>query len=182
MKIVVGITGASGIIIGIRLLQVLKEHETFLIISRNAEKILSIETDYSIEDVNKLASKIYDNSKMDVDIASGTNKFDALIIAPCSINTLSKIACGIEDNLITRVAAVALKEGRKIVLVPRENPLSTIALKRMYELSLIGVRVVLPIPAFYLKPEKIEDVVDYTVGKVLDSLGIGHSLYDSYRP
>ena len=182
MKIVVGITGASGIGIGIRLLEVLREHETYLIISRNAKDILSLETNYSLEDVEKLASKIYNNLMVDVDIASGTNRFDALIIAPCSINTLSKIACGIEDNLITRVAAVALKEGRKMVIVPRENPLSTIALKRMYELSAIGVKIVLPIPAFYLKPKKIEDVVDYTVAKVLDFLSIKHNLYEPYRP
>ena len=182
MKIVVGISGASGVIIGIRLLEVLKEHETYLITSSNARKIMQFETNYSAEDLERFVYRSYDNSEMDVDIASGTNKFDALIIAPCSMSTLSKIACGIEDNLITRVAAVALKEGRKIVLVPRENPLSTIALKRMYELSSLGVKMVLPVPAFYLHPEKVEEIVDYTVGKVLDFLGIEHNLYSSYLP
>ena len=182
MKIIVGITGASGFVIGIRLLQILKNHETYLIISPNAKDILNLETDYSLEELEKLAYKMYDNSQMNVDIASGTNKFDALIIAPCSINTLSKIACGIEDNLITRVAAVALKEGRKLILVPRENPLSTVALKRMYELSSMGVKIVMPIPAFYLKPKTVSAVVDYTVGKVLDLLGIEHDLYEPYLP
>ncbi len=180
MKIIVGITGASGSIIGIKLLENLKGHEVSLILSENAKKIIVYETSYKEEDIRNLVSKIYSNKEMDVDIASGTTKFDALIIAPCSMSTLSKIACGIADNLITRVAAVALKEGRKVILVPRETPLSSIVLRNMYELAKLGVVILPPIPAFYLKPKNLEDVVNYIVGKILDTLGIGHRLYESY--
>ncbi len=185
MKIVVGISGASGSIIGIRLLEILEKlnrHEVYLIVSDNAEKIIEVETDYSVEYLKNLVAKRYRNSEMDVDIASGTNKFDAFIIAPCSMSTLSKIACGIEDNLITRVAAVALKEGRKIIIVPRETPLSAIALKRMYELALMGVKIIIPVPAFYLKPKSLDDILNYTIGKILDSIGVEHELYEPYRP
>ena len=182
MRVVIGITGASGAIIGIRLLEELRNEETYLIISENARKIVEFETDYRVEDVKELAKRVYENGNMDADIASGTTKFDAIVIAPCSTSTLSKIACGIADNLITRVAAVALKEGRKIILVPRESPLSPIILENMEKLARIGVKIIPPVPAFYLKPKKIEDVVNYTVGKVLDSLGLEHSLYSPYSP
>ena len=182
MKFVLGISGASGAIIGLRLLQELQNHEILLIISKNAQKILEYETDYSLEKIKKMATKVYQNEEMDVDIASGTNKFDALIIAPCSTSTLSKIACGIADNLLTRVAAVALKERKKIILVPREAPLSAVVLKNMYELSKLGVVILPPVPAFYLRPRSIEDVVDYVVGKILDVLGIKHELYTPYSP
>ncbi len=185
MKIVVGISGASGTIIGVRLVEAIRNlggHKIYLILSKNAKKVMSIETAYSSDYIKKLTTKIYNNEEMNVDIASGTNKFDSLIIAPCSMSTLSKIACGIEDNLITRVAAVALKENRKIIVVPRETPLSAIALKRMYELALMGVKIIVPMPAFYLKPKTIDDVVNYIVGKILDSLGLEHRLYTPYSP
>ena len=182
MKFVLGISGASGAIIGIRLLHELQNHEILLVITQNAQKILGYETDYSLEEIKKMATKVYQNEEMDADIASGTNKFDALIITPCSTSTLSKIACGIADNLLTRVAAVALKERRKIIIVPRETPLSAVVLKNMYELSKLGVVILPPVPAFYLRPRSIEDVVDYVVGKILDVLGIKHELYTPYSP
>ena len=182
MRIVVAITGASGAILGIRLLQSLQNEETYLIISKNAEKIIRYETDYDLEDIKNMAKRIYLNENMDVDIASGTTKFDSLVIVPCSTSTLSKIACGIADNLITRVTSVALKEGRKIILVPRETPLNPIVLENMLKLSKLGVKIILPVPAFYLRPKKIEDVVDYIVGKILDSLGLEHNFYEPYSP
>ncbi len=182
MRVVVAITGASGAIIGIRLLQALQDEEIYLIISENAEKIIQFETGYSLDEVKSMAKKVYLNENMEADIASGTTKFESLVIAPCSTSTLSKIACGIADNLITRVASVALKEGRKIIVVPRETPLSPIVLENMLKLSKLGVRIIPPVPAFYLRPKKIEDVVDYIVGKILDSLGIRHNLYQPYSP
>lgn len=178
---VVAISGASGAILGIRLLEELRG-EAYLIISKNAEKIIEYETGYSVDEVKKLAKRIYNNDDLSADIASGTTKFDSLIIAPCSTTTLSKIACGIGDNLITRVASIALKERRKLIMVPRETPLSTVVLKRMYELSSMGAIILPPEPAFYLKPKKIEDVVNYIVGKILDHLGVEHELYSPYEP
>ncbi len=182
MRVVVAITGASGAIIGIRLLEELRRKETYLIISKNAGKIIEFETDYSIDYVGGLAKRTYDNEELDADIASGTTRFDAMVIAPCSTSTLSKIACGIADNLITRAAAVALKEGRKLIMVPRETPLSPIVLENMTKLSKLGVKIIPPVPAFYLKPKNIEDVVNYIVGKILDSLNLDHNLYRPYSP
>lgn len=182
MHIVLAITGASGAIIGIKLLENLKDENVSLIISENAKRIIEYETEYSLDYILSLPKRVYENDNMEADIASGTNKFDALVIAPCSTSTLAKINCGIADNLITRVASVALKEERKLILVPRETPLSSVVLRNMYELSKIGVRIIPPVPAFYLKPESIEDVVNYVVGKILDALGIKHRLYESYSP
>ncbi|EDY36121.1 polyprenyl P-hydroxybenzoate and phenylacrylic acid decarboxylases subfamily [Aciduliprofundum boonei T469] len=182
MKIIVGITGASGSILGIKLLESLKAHDVSLILSENAKKIIKYETDYKEEDLINLSSRIYNNNEMEADIASGTTRFDSLVIVPCSTSTLSKIACGIADNLITRVASVALKERRKVILVPRETPLSPIILENMLKLSKIGVEILPPVPAFYLKPKKIDDVVNYIVGKILDTLGIEHELYKPYSP
>ncbi len=181
MKIVVGITGASGAALGIKLVEELRAHTVYLIISSTAKKIIESETNYSVKDIIHSANYYYDNSEMDADIASGTQKFDAMVVIPCSTNTLAKIANGIADNLITRVASIALKEKRKLVIVPRETPLSTVALRNMYELSMLGAHILPPVPAFYLKPKGIEDVIDYIVGKTLDYLGIEHSLYTPYR-
>ncbi len=181
MKIVMAITGASGVIYGIRILESLKDEEVYLIISENAKKIIDFETEYSIEYLKSLATKYYDNSEMNYDISSGSNKFDWLIIAPCSMSTLAKIASGIADNLITRVAAVALKERRRIIIVPRETPLSTIVLENMYKLSKNGIIVLPASPPFYIKPKKIDDLVNYIAGKVLDIIGLEHNLYSPYR-
>ena len=181
MHVIIALSGASGAVLGIRLLEELRGKAS-LIISENAKKIIEYETSYGVEELKKLANRVYDNDELSADIASGTSKFDALVIAPCSTNTLSKIACGINDNLITRVAAIALKERRKLIIVPRETPLSTVVLKRMYDLSSMGAVIIPPEPAFYLKPKKMEDVVNYIVGKILDHLGVEHELYKPYEP
>ncbi len=181
MKIVVGMSGASGAIIGVRLLEQLKGEKTYLIISESAKLIIGRETQYSLKEVIALADENFSNGELDAEIASGTSNFDAMVIAPCSMNTLAKIACGISDNLITRTAAVALKERKKLIVVPRETPLSTIALRRMYELSSNGAVILPPVPAFYLNQKTVDDVVDYTVGKVLEHLGIEQHLYTPYR-
>jgi len=182
MKIVVAISGASGALLSLKLLENLRKEDTLLIISESGRTILKKEAGVDEDYLERYASRIYRNDEMDADIASGTSRFDAMVIVPCSTNTLSKIACGIADNLITRVAAVALKERRKLIIVPRETPLSPVILKRMYELSLNGVVILPPVPAFYLKPKSVDDIALYIAGKILDHLGIEHSLYSPYSP
>ncbi len=182
MEIVVGISGASGSLLAVKLLENLPKESTVVIISKNAAQIMREETGKTLEDIRNLARKVYDNEDMNVDIASGTHRFDAMVIVPCSTSTLAKIACGIGDNLITRVASVALKERRKLIVVPRETPLSTVTLKRMHELSLMGAVIMPPVPAFYLGQRTVEDVAEYIAGKVLDQLGIEHNLYKTYEP
>jgi len=183
MRLVVAITGASGVIYGKRLLEVLKEKnvETILVISKQAEKILKMELDIKREDLVKLAAKYYDSEDMGAPISSGSFKFDAMIIVPCSMKTLASIACGIASNLIVRAADVAIKEGRKLILVPREAPLSPIHLRNMLFLSEIGVIIIPASPAFYHKPKTVKDLVDFVVGRILDVIGLKHELYKPYE-
>ena len=179
-RVVVGITGASGTVIGLRLLEVLNT-EKHLIISEDAKQLIEIETELTEEDAESNADFVYDNSEMSAPLASGSCKYDAMIIAPCSMSTLSKIATGIADNLITRAASICLKEHRPLILVPRETPLSAIHLKNMTELAQLGVIILPASPAFYPKPEKIEDMIDFIVGRILDVLGIENSLYERWE-
>jgi 4-hydroxy-3-polyprenylbenzoate decarboxylase len=175
MKIVIGITGASGVIYGIRLLEVLQE-EKFLIISENGKKLVREETNHHIEDL-KSKTHYYEDHQLDAPLASGSFLFDAMVVVPCSVSTLSKIASGIADTLITRCATVALKERRKLILVPRETPLNTIHLQNMTFLSMQGVVILPPVPAFYSVPQSIDDTINFVVGKILDQLGISHDLF-----
>ena len=176
MKIVIGVTGASGIIYGVRLLEKLKE-EKYLIVSENAKKIMEYETKYKLDEVEKLAEHYYENSDLFPEISSGSFMFDAMVIVPCSMSTLSKIANGIGDNLITRTASVCLKEKRKLILVPRETPLSTIHLQNMAKLSENNVIILPAMPGFYPKPENLDDIVNFIAGKIMDCLGIKNTLY-----
>lgn len=176
MKIVIGVTGASGVIYGVRLLENLKE-EKYLIVSENAKKIMEHETKYKLDEVEKLAEHYYENSDLFPEISSGSFMFDAMVIVPCSMSTLSKIANGIGDNLITRTASVCLKEKRKFILVPRETPLSTIHLQNMAKLSENGAIILPAMPGFYPKPENLDDIVTFVVGKIMDCLGIKNNLY-----
>lgn len=176
MRVVVGMTGASGVIYGIRLLENIPE-ERYLILSDNACKIIEYETEHSLDDVKALSTKFYKNTNLEADLSSGSRNFDAMVIIPCSMNTLSKIANGISDNLITRVASICLKEQRRLVLVPRETPLSTIHLQNMAKLSELGGIILPAMPGFYGIPKDIDDVVNFIVGKVLDILGIDNTLY-----
>lgn len=182
MRIVVGITGASGVVYATTLLKNLEVEETHLILSKNANSLLEHELNISINDVLKLADHHYDNSDLGAALSSGTVKYDAMVIIPCSTSTLSKIAVGVTDNLITRAADVCLKERRKLILVPRETPLNAIHLQNMAKLSSLGVVILPAMPAFYTKPERIEDMVNFIVGKVLDALGIDHELYQRWSP
>lgn len=175
MRCIVAISGASGAIYGIRLLEELPG-EKYCIISDNGLKIMEFETGKSMDDLRKLA-EVYRNEDMESPLASGSFPFDAMIIAPASMNTVAKIAHGIADNLISRAASVALKEKRKLVMVPRETPVSSIHLRNLTILAENGVDIVLPSPAFYTKPETVEDMVNFVVGRVLDVLGVEHRLY-----
>ena len=178
-RIVVAITGASGVAIGLRLLEVLTK-EKHLIISEEAKELIEIETGLGEEEAEANADFVYANTDLGSSLSSGSFKFDAMVIAPCSMSTLSKISAGISDNLVTRAAAVCLKEHRTLVLVPRETPLSAIHLRNMAELAQLGVFILPACPAFYPKPEKIEDMIDFIVGRILDVLGVENNLYERW--
>jgi len=182
MKLVVGVTGASGTIYAYRLLETLRQRkdiETHLIMSDWARSTLETETEYKVEDMRKLASAVYGNSDMGAAISSGSYKTNGMIILPCSMKTLASIACGYCDTLIARAADVTLKEGRTLVLSPRESPLNPIHLENMLKLSRIGVRIVPPMPAFYGKPTGLDDLIDFHVMRLLDQFDI--SIKDAGR-
>lgn len=179
-NLLIGISGASGVIYGVRLLQVLQKTEaiiTGLILSPNAEKNIKIETDIKIEDVKKLADVVYDYTDLAAEVASGSNKTVGMAVIPCSMKTLSDIAYSRAGNLLVRAADVTLKEGRRLVIVPRETPLHKGHLKLMVEASDNGAVILPPMPAFYHHPKTVDDIVDQTVGKVLDQFDIGHDLF-----
>ena len=161
LKIVVGITGSSGVIYGIKLLYFLKksEIETHIVWSKWAEKNIEIETDESIVEVKKLASFEYKDNDMAAAISSGSFKTTGMIIIPCSMKTLASIANGYDDNLISRAASVTIKENRKLVIVPRETPLSQIHLSNMLKLAKIGVTILPAMPGFYHRPKTINDLI-----------------------
>ena len=179
MRYIVAISGASGAIYGIRLLEELPG-EKHCIISANGLKIMEYETGKTLDDIKRLA-ELHEEDDMGSPLASGSFGFDAMIIAPASMNTVAKIAHGIADNLITRTASVALKEKRRLVVVPRESPVSAIHLRNLTILAENGVDMVLPAPAFYNRPKSVEDMVDFVVGRVLDVLGIEHGLYKRWK-
>jgi len=176
MEGILAITGASGVIYGIKLLENLKG-KVHLIVSESAKKIIKDETNYELDKLNKYAYKLYKNSEMEAPVASGSYPFDYMIICPATISTVSKIAVGIQDNLITRAAAVSLKEKRKLVIVPRETPLTSINLKSMATLSDEGAIILPAMPAFYHKPKNIDELTDFIVGRVLDQVGVENNLF-----
>lgn len=183
MRVVVGITGASGAVYGVRLIEALREHghEVILIISENGEKVLEHEMGLKREDLENKVNWIYGNADLFAEIASGTSKLDACVVVPCSMNTLAKIAYGIADNLVTRTASVCLKEGRKLVLVPRETPLSIAHIEAMLKAGNAGAVILPAMPGFYGKPMTIEEIVDFVVGKILDILGIENRIYKRWE-
>jgi len=177
-RLIVGITGSTGPILGIRLLEALGPLgvETHLVLSEWAERTIRIETSYTVAEVLDLASTHYDNRNQAAPISSGSFPVEGMIIIPCSMNTLAAVAHGIADNLIARAADVTLKERRRLLIVPRETPLSTIHLRNMLVLSDMGVSIVPPMPAFYNYPETVDDVVRHIVARVLDQFGIDNDL------
>jgi flavin prenyltransferase len=178
-RIVVAITGASGSVYGIRLLEALRRNEEIeihLIISRWAEENIKIETDYSMDRILELAHYHYRNDEMSARIASGSFRASGMVVIPCSMKTLASISYGIAENLVARAADVMLKERRTLIIVPRETPLNTIHLENMLRLSRMGVSIMPPIPSFYHKPKSMDDLIDHFTGRVLDLLDIDHEM------
>jgi len=172
--VLVAITGASGVDLAVILLEQLKKNrlKRELVITKVAEKIINIETDYSVSDIIELSDKYYDVDDLTAGPASGSYKNNIMIIIPCSMKTLAAIANGYADNLITRAADVIIKERRKLILVVRESPFSAIHLENMLKLSRLGVIIAPPIPSYYIKPKNITELNEYFIGRILDHIGI----------
>ena len=181
--IVVAITGASGVIYGIRLLEALKELkiENSLIISDSAKTVIKSETDWEIKDIINLTDNYYRFDDLTASINSGSFKFDNLAIVPCSMKTLSSIANGYAANTITRVADVSLKERRTTVIVPRETPLRTAHIKNMLTLSQEGAIILPAMPGFYSDHDSVDNQINFVVGKILDSLNIENDLFKRWK-
>lgn len=174
-RIIVGISGASGSIYGIRLLEMLRELpgvETHLVLSNAGKLTLTLETGRSVADVASLAHVVHDAKDIGATIASGSFRTAGMIVAPCSMRTLSAIVASLADNLLTRAADVVLKEKRPLVLLPRETPLHLGHCRLLVQAAELGATLVPPMPAFYAKPESVQDIVDHTVGRVLDLFDI----------
>jgi flavin prenyltransferase len=178
-RLVVGISGASGSIYGIRLLEVLRDIpglETHLIVSRAAKRTLVDETEFTVRDVEALATRVYDDRDIGAALASGSFRTAGMVVAPCSVKTLSALANSYADTLIARAGDVTLKEGRPLIAVVRETPLHVGHLRQMLALAEMGAVILPPVPAFYHHPKTIRDLVDHTVGRVLDRFGVAHGL------
>jgi 4-hydroxy-3-polyprenylbenzoate decarboxylase len=178
-RVIVAISGATGVIYGIRLLEILRETDDFevhLILSEWACKNIEIESDKSVGYTKSLCDFYYDNDQLDATVSSGSFLVLGMLIVPCSMKTLSAIANGYADSLISRCADVTLKEQRPLIVVPRETPLNTIHLENMLKLSKLGVCINPPMPSFYNKPQTIDDIVDHFCGRLLDKFGISNKL------
>lgn len=183
-RLVVGITGGSGAVLGIRLLQALQNGpvETHLVLSPTAEQTIAHETDWKAIDVRALAGAVYDYADLSARIASGSFPTLGMVVIPCSIKTLSAVASSYADNLLARAADVTLKEGRELVLVVREAPLHRGHLRLMQQAAEAGAVIFPPVPAFYARPQTVDALVDNIVGRVLLRLGIENSLYEEWNP
>ncbi len=179
MKLVVGISGATGSIYGIRTLEALKKLgiESHLVMTDSARKNIDLETDYTVRQVETLADVVHDIKDIGASIASGSFKISGMIIAPCSIKTLSALAHSYNDNLLVRAADVCLKERRKLVVIARETPLHLGHLKLLTSVAEIGGIILPPMPAFYHLPKTIDDIINQTVGKALDQFDIEHNMF-----
>lgn len=187
-KIIIGITGASGSIQTHRLIETLLmlDHEVHLVATAHGEKVCAFELEKPfqtlVEEYQALNKKFffYSNDDLFAPIASGSFKTDGMVILPCSMGTLAKVACGISDSLLTRAADVAIKENRRLILAPRESPFSTIHLGNMLKLSRLGVIIMPMLPAFYLKPKTLEESINNGIGRLLESLGIQNPYYKTW--
>lgn len=173
------ITGASGVIYGVRLLEELKRlgHEVHLIVTRAGSLVLRHELGFEVQDLKDKCSRMYDEEDVDAPPSSGSSRFEAMVIAPCSMKTLALVANGLSINLVARAADVILKEGRKLIMVVRETPLNRVHIINMLKVNDMGGVILPACPAFYHKPRSINDLVNYIVGKVLNQLGIEHDLF-----
>ena len=175
MRLIIGISGASGAIYGIRLLELLREQkgvETHLVMSTTGRMNIGIETDWKTKDVEALADVVHRNNDVGAMIASGSYRSDGMIVAPCSMKTLSAIVNSYTDNLLTRAADVMLKERKRLILVPRESPLHQGHCRLLYEAAKMGIDVAPPMPAFYNRPQSVDDIVNHTAGRILDLIGL----------
>lgn len=181
MKIIVGISGASGVILGVELLKALQAQqvETHLLISDGAKMTFKYETDLNIDQVMAMADFCYDMNNLAAVISSGSFRTDGMVIIPCSMKTLSAVAHGYADNLMTRAADVCLKEGRKVILVPRETPLGKVHLKNMVEAADNGCVIIPPMLTFYNNPRNLQDQVNHLIGKILMQFGLD---YEAFSP
>ncbi len=171
------ITGASGFPLAVQLLKALKGNEIHLVVSEHAWMVMEYESGMAKGDVLKLAGHVYGPDEIYSPICSGSFPMDAMVVVPCSMNTLGHIANGIEHNAITRAAAVSLKQERKVVLVPRETPLTLPALRNMVKAKEAGCTIIPPMVEYYTKPKSVEDITGYIVGRIMELLGMEHSLY-----
>lgn len=184
MKLLLSIGGASGSIYGIKLLEALLDQttvEVHLVISDNAQKIISHETQYTVNKLKDMAGYYYDDNDLSSALASGSFLLDGMIIAPCSMKTLSAIANGYSETLTSRAASCCLKEGRKLVLVVRETPLDLPGIINMLRAKQAGSIILPAMPAFYHKPKKIDDLVNFIVGKIFDQFAIDHSFFKRWK-
>lgn len=183
-RIIVGISGASGVIYGIRLLQVLKndpEIETHLVLTSGGKLNITLETDFDIKSIESLSDVVHSNKNLGATIASGSFQTLGMIVAPCSMKTLSGIANSYAANLIVRASDVILKESRQLILVPRETPLHTGHCELLYKASVMGAQIVPPNPAFYNNPESLDDIINHTVGRVLDLVGLDNDIVSRWE-
>ena len=175
MRLIVGISGASGAIYGIRILEMLQafeQVETHLVLSRYGRLNIELETTYSIQQVEELADVLHSDRNQAASISSGSFGVDGMIVAPCSMKSLSAIAHSYADSLLVRAADVCLKERKPLVLMPRETPLHTGHCKLLYEASKLGAIIAPPLPAFYTRPDSLDDIINHSVGRVLDLFGL----------
>ena len=178
-RLIVGMSGASGVIYGIRILEVLRElggYELHLVMSRYARMNIEIETDYTWKYVEGLADVVHNSGNQAASISSGSFKTEGMIVAPCSMRSLSAITHSLADNLLTRAADVVLKDRRRLVLMPREAPLHVGHCKLMYEAAQLGAIIAPPMPAFYNRPETVDDIVNHSVARVLDLFDVDTDL------
>lgn len=184
MRIIIGMSGASGPQYGIRLLEVLKKFEnieTHLVISEGAKKNILLESDWTVEQVEALADFVYSNNNLEASISSGSFRTEGMVIAPCSVKTLSGVANSFNTNLLIRAGDVVLKEKRKLIIVFRETPLHLGHLRLLAQVSEIGAMIMPPVPAFYHHPKTIQDIIDQTIGKVLDQFGLDNQLFKRWQ-
>jgi 4-hydroxy-3-polyprenylbenzoate decarboxylase len=183
MRLVIGLAGSSSPIYGIRTLEALKQAgvETHLVVSDGARRTIALETRWTVEKVESLASVAYDNHDLAASISSGSFPTDGMIVAPCSMKTLAAIAYSFSQDLLVRAADVTLKERRKLVLVPRETPLHLGHLRNMVQAAELGAVILPPVPAFYHAPETVDDLINQTVGKILDQFHVEHALFRRWR-
>ncbi|MEA1985290.1 MAG: UbiX family flavin prenyltransferase [Euryarchaeota archaeon] len=182
MEVIIAISGASGVQYGIRLLEILSNRDviTHLIITASAKKIIQIETERTVAEIEDMASAVYDEKDFTAPIASGSHRTAAMVIAPCSMRTVGAIATGSADNLVGRAADVCLKEGRTLILMPRETPLSRIHLENLLKIQEAGAVILPACPGFYSNPTTIEELVNFMAGRVLDLMGMDNDLYDRW--